>query len=110
MLIFSSFPADTNLIRFFYISGDYQEVDTKSVTCNLLESNQEDDNYTEDGTLDYLSNPANKKKTGTWKACGFILGANNLYSLGKNMYFSICMDIYIQSQVLYMQAMNAAKG
>ncbi|GKB38620.1 NRT1/ PTR family 8.2-like protein [Tanacetum coccineum] len=43
------------------------------MTCNLLESKQEDDIYTEDGTLDYLSNPANKKKTGTWKACGFIL-------------------------------------
>ncbi|KAL7586573.1 hypothetical protein Lser_V15G38317 [Lactuca serriola] len=43
-------------------------------TYNLLESKQEDDTYTEDGTVDYLKNPANKKKTGTWKACGFILG------------------------------------
>ncbi|KAI3679943.1 hypothetical protein L2E82_50923 [Cichorium intybus] len=43
-------------------------------TYNLLESKQEDDTYTEDGTVDYLNNPANKKKTGTWKACGFILG------------------------------------
>ncbi|XP_076946701.1 protein NRT1/ PTR FAMILY 8.2-like [Bidens hawaiensis] len=30
--------------------------------------------YTKDGTVDYCNNPANKKKTGTWKACGFILG------------------------------------
>lgn len=45
--------------------GDYQEND------NLLES---DDIYTKDGTVDYRNNPANKKKTGTWKACGFILG------------------------------------
>lgn len=40
----------------------------------MLESNQEDEIYSEDGTVDYLNNPANKKKTGTWKACGFILG------------------------------------
>ncbi|KZV41611.1 hypothetical protein F511_15380 [Dorcoceras hygrometricum] len=32
------------------------------------------ENYTKDGTLDYKNNPANKKKTGTWKACPFILG------------------------------------
>lgn len=31
-------------------------------TYNLLESKQEDDTYTEDGTVDYLKNPANKKK------------------------------------------------
>ncbi|XP_059626517.1 protein NRT1/ PTR FAMILY 8.1-like [Cornus florida] len=34
----------------------------------------EDDIYTKDGTVDYKNNPANKKKTGTWKACPFILG------------------------------------
>ncbi|KAL6967638.1 hypothetical protein U1Q18_033447 [Sarracenia purpurea var. burkii] len=34
----------------------------------------EEDNYTKDGTVDYRGNPANKKKTGTWKACPFILG------------------------------------
>ncbi|KAI3772251.1 hypothetical protein L6452_03433 [Arctium lappa] len=55
-------------------TGDYREVDTESSTCNLLESKQEDEIYTEDGTVDYLNNPANKRKTGTWKACGFILG------------------------------------
>ncbi|XP_027334617.1 protein NRT1/ PTR FAMILY 8.1-like [Abrus precatorius] len=32
------------------------------------------DVYTKDGTVDYLGNPANKKKTGTWRACPFILG------------------------------------
>nr|XP_043622137.1 protein NRT1/ PTR FAMILY 8.2-like [Erigeron canadensis] len=51
--------------------GDYQQVDTESST---YESKKEDDTYTKDGTVDYLKNPANKKKTGTWKACGFILG------------------------------------
>ncbi|KAK9013907.1 hypothetical protein V6N11_005082 [Hibiscus sabdariffa] len=35
---------------------------------------EEDDIYTKDGTLDYKGNPANKKKTGTWKACPYIIG------------------------------------
>ncbi|KAL0378313.1 UNVERIFIED_CONTAM: protein NRT1/ PTR FAMILY 8.1 [Sesamum radiatum] len=30
--------------------------------------------YTKDGTLDFRNNPANKKITGAWKACPFILG------------------------------------
>ncbi|OIW00821.1 hypothetical protein TanjilG_08260 [Lupinus angustifolius] len=34
----------------------------------------EDSLYTEDGTLDINKKPANKKKTGNWKACSFILG------------------------------------
>ncbi|XP_028779958.1 protein NRT1/ PTR FAMILY 8.1-like [Neltuma alba] len=34
----------------------------------------EDEVYTKDGTVDFRGNPANKKKTGTWKACPFILG------------------------------------
>ncbi|PIN09908.1 Peptide-transporting ATPase [Handroanthus impetiginosus] len=33
----------------------------------------EEVNFTKDGTVDYKSQPANKKKTGTWKACLFIL-------------------------------------
>lgn len=35
---------------------------------------ENDDAYTKDGTVDHRGNPANKKKTGTWKACPFILG------------------------------------
>ncbi|GMN23862.1 hypothetical protein TIFTF001_000298 [Ficus carica] len=35
---------------------------------------ENDDVYTKDGTVDHRGNPANKKKTGTWKACPFILG------------------------------------
>ncbi|KAA8543771.1 hypothetical protein F0562_022052 [Nyssa sinensis] len=35
---------------------------------------EEDDIYTKDGTVDYHSNPANKKETGTWRACPYILG------------------------------------
>ncbi|XP_009780466.1 protein NRT1/ PTR FAMILY 8.1-like [Nicotiana sylvestris] len=34
----------------------------------------EEDIYTKDGTVDYRNKPANKKKTGTWKACPYILG------------------------------------
>ncbi|KAL1368585.1 hypothetical protein HN51_022737 [Arachis hypogaea] len=34
----------------------------------------EDPVYTDDGTLDIHKRPANKKKTGKWKACRFILG------------------------------------
>ncbi|KAI9117777.1 hypothetical protein K1719_011192 [Acacia pycnantha] len=34
----------------------------------------EEEVYSKDGTVDFRGNPANKKKTGTWKACPFILG------------------------------------
>ncbi|KAF5750861.1 Peptide transporter 1 isoform 1 [Tripterygium wilfordii] len=34
----------------------------------------EDDVYTNDGTVDFHGKPANKTKTGNWKACRFILG------------------------------------
>ncbi|XP_071719885.1 protein NRT1/ PTR FAMILY 8.1-like [Rutidosis leptorrhynchoides] len=30
--------------------------------------------YTKDGTVDYQNNPADKRITGTWRACPFILG------------------------------------
>lgn len=35
---------------------------------------EEADLYTKDGTTDFRGNPAIKKKTGTWKACPYILG------------------------------------
>ncbi|CAJ1970615.1 unnamed protein product [Sphenostylis stenocarpa] len=34
----------------------------------------EEDVYTKDGTVDFRGNPANRKETGTWRACPFILG------------------------------------
>ncbi|KAE8693068.1 Protein NRT1/ PTR FAMILY 8.1 [Hibiscus syriacus] len=34
----------------------------------------ESDFYSKDGTVDYQGNPANRKRTGTWKACPFIIG------------------------------------
>ncbi|KAL4610775.1 hypothetical protein ACB092_08G076100 [Castanea dentata] len=35
---------------------------------------EDDDKYTKDGTVDRHGNPADRSKTGTWKACPFILG------------------------------------
>ncbi|KAL8102233.1 hypothetical protein AgCh_026934 [Apium graveolens] len=41
----------------------------------------EEDKYTEDGTTDYRNNPAIRNRTGTWKACPYILvtTVTNLY-------------------------------
>ncbi|GFP89489.1 protein nrt1/ ptr family 8.2 [Phtheirospermum japonicum] len=38
-----------------------------------VEVMDDEDNYTKDGTVDYQNWPANMKKTGTWKACPYIL-------------------------------------
>nr|VDD11037.1 unnamed protein product [Brassica rapa] len=51
---------------------------------------EEKDVYTEDGTVDIHKNPANKKKTGNWKACRFILGNEccerlAYYGMGTNL-------------------------
>lgn len=35
---------------------------------------EDDDIYVKDGTVDIHKKPANKKKTGNWRACRFILG------------------------------------
>lgn len=45
---------------------------------------EDDDVYTKDGTVDYKGNPANKKLTGSWKACPFILGTVLLGFLSHN--------------------------
>ncbi|KAK6245026.1 hypothetical protein QUC31_011435 [Theobroma cacao] len=50
----------------------------------------EDDIYTNDGTVDIHKNPANKSKTGNWKACRFILGNEccerlAYYGMGTNL-------------------------
>ncbi|GLT37576.1 hypothetical protein SLA2020_118850 [Shorea laevis] len=50
----------------------------------------EDDVYTNDGTVDIRNKPADKKKTGNWKACGFILGNEccerlAYYGMGTNL-------------------------
>ncbi|XP_049352765.1 protein NRT1/ PTR FAMILY 8.1-like [Solanum verrucosum] len=41
---------------------------------NNIAMAEEEDVFTKDGTVDYRNKPANKKKTGTWKACPYILG------------------------------------
>lgn len=41
---------------------------------NQMTMEEDKDIYTQDGTLDIHKTPANKSKTGTWKACRFILG------------------------------------
>ncbi|CAI0475546.1 unnamed protein product [Linum tenue] len=35
---------------------------------------EEEEFLTKDGTVDYEGNPADKRKTGTWKACPYIIG------------------------------------
>lgn len=50
----------------------------------------EEDIYTNDGTLDVNKKPANKKTTGNWKACRFILGNEccerlAYYGMGTNL-------------------------
>ncbi|KAK9010129.1 hypothetical protein V6N11_036644 [Hibiscus sabdariffa] len=51
---------------------------------------ENDDIYTRDGTVDINKEPANKKKTGNWKACCFILGNESCerlayYGMGTNL-------------------------
>ncbi|TYI11153.1 hypothetical protein ES332_A09G191800v1 [Gossypium tomentosum] len=53
-----------------------------------------DDIYTKDGTVDINKKPANKKKTGNWKACSFILGNEccerlAYYGMGTNLVNSL---------------------
>ncbi|CAA0843028.1 Protein NRT1/ PTR FAMILY 8.2 [Striga hermonthica] len=55
-----------------------------------MESIDEEHCYTKDGTVDYLNRPADRKKTGTWKACPFILGHECLerlayYGMSSNL-------------------------
>jgi hypothetical protein len=55
---------------------------------------EEEDVYSKDGTVDYLGNPANRKKTGTWKACPFILG-NCGVSTGISTFIeSVWIDLF----------------
>lgn len=48
---------------------------TGDTTKSIRESRSMDEEiYTSDGTRDIHKRPANKEKTGNWKACRFILG------------------------------------
>ncbi|KAL7589122.1 hypothetical protein Lser_V15G38318 [Lactuca serriola] len=50
----------------------YVLLETKGEDCVL---------YTRDGTVDYLNSPANKLKTGNWKACFFVVATASLERL-----------------------------
>ena len=51
---------------------------------------QGEDCLVKDGTLDLHGNPADKKKTGNWKACIFILGmAFTLQILGDFFFLQL---------------------
>lgn len=49
----------------------------------------EEDFYTQDGTVNIHKKPADKRKTGNWKACPYILG---LFSLVPCMCFFHCVS------------------
>ncbi|MCD7446048.1 Peptide transporter ptr1, partial [Datura stramonium] len=59
---------------------------------------ESDDDYTKDGTVDIYKKPANKKKTGTWKACRFILGDEGCERLA---YYGMSTNLvnYIQQRL-----------
>ncbi|XAR58934.1 Peptide-transporting ATPase [Bertholletia excelsa] len=69
---------------------------------------EEDDIYTKDGTVDCRGNPANKKETGTWKACPYILGNECCERLA---YYGMSSNIvlYFKHQ-LHQQSATAAKN
>ncbi|OIW07533.1 hypothetical protein TanjilG_14479 [Lupinus angustifolius] len=50
----------------------------------------EEDIYLQDGTTNIYGKPANKKKTGTWKACWFILGNE---CLERMAYYGMCTNL-----------------
>ena len=52
--------------------GDSLVLNSKQNKCQKMALAEDD--YTNDGTVDIRKNPANKRKTGNWKACRFILG------------------------------------
>ncbi|GMH23040.1 hypothetical protein Nepgr_024883 [Nepenthes gracilis] len=59
---------------------------------------EEADIYTKDGTLGIHKNPANKKTTGNWKACPFILGTECCERLA---YYGMCTNLvnYLQKRL-----------
>jgi len=72
----------------------------------------EDDGYTKDGTVDYCGNPANKKETGTWRACPFILG-NFFWCFLSPRWDDMCMNCVVCEIFIilsfYLQEMNVVR-
>lgn len=72
------------------------------VNTTNMKVETEDDTYTKDGTVDYKNNPANRKTTGTWKACPFILGKPCTFDFLKVKPVSIKLGyIYILTVLLH---------
>ncbi|KAJ1411293.1 PTR2 family proton/oligopeptide symporter, conserved site [Sesbania bispinosa] len=66
---------------------------------------EEDGLYTEDGTVDIHKKPANKKKTGNWQACPFILGNECCERLA---YYGMSTNLVNYLQDRYNQGNTAA--
>lgn len=68
----------------------------------------EEDIYTKDGTVNYKNKPANRKKTGTWKACPFILGNECCERLA---YYGMSMNLllYFKNE-LHQHSATASKN
>ncbi|KAL6997347.1 putative serine protease eda2 [Sarracenia purpurea var. burkii] len=67
----------------------------------------EEDNYTKDGTVDYRGNPANKKKTGIWKACPYILRKASSESLNAKLNRSNVENPWFVFGISYPGALSA---
>ncbi|KAK3026320.1 hypothetical protein RJ639_041008 [Escallonia herrerae] len=74
LILFASNVMNSGMYRVPNMNKSGKEDYTGSSIRPLLDPIDEDDIYTKDETIDYLGNPANKLKTGTWKACRYILG------------------------------------
>ena len=65
------------------------------MTAYMALAEAEEDMYTKDGTTDYRNNPTIRNKTGTWKACPYILGSFSPFLLISIISFcnlNYCLD------------------
>ncbi|KAL3579981.1 hypothetical protein D5086_017816 [Populus alba] len=73
----------------------------------------EEDVYTKDGTVDYLGNPANRKETGTWRACPFIIVSfteSKLLIISTVHALNFNLLIIVQSQLLLMKRLKLKRA
>jgi uncharacterized membrane protein YcjF (UPF0283 family) len=77
--------------------------------------------YTNNGTVDIKGNPANKKKTGNWKSCRFILGMifcpsflGQAHCMISDLRFPCNIHtlklFIVKILIISLQGMNAVKG
>lgn len=50
-----------------------------------------EDNYTKDGTTDIHGNPADKRNTGNWRTCPYILGIPKYHNSNFNFFLFFLM-------------------